>query len=48
MHPAFARRVGDDLAERIRADLDKRGAADVAKSAGVVSRCQGSRSRRLE
>jgi len=48
MHPAFARRVGDDLAERIRADLDERGAADAAKPAGVVWPPQGSRSRRLE
>lgn len=31
----FARRVGDDLADRIRAELDKRGAAEQAKAAAI-------------
>lgn len=32
---AFARRVGDDLADRIRAELNKRGAGEQAKTAAV-------------
>lgn len=32
---AFARRVGDDLADRIRAELNKRGAAEQAKTAAM-------------
>src|ERR1700676_3386025 len=32
---AFARRVGDDLADRVRDELDSRGAAEKAKTAGV-------------
>lgn len=31
----FARRVGDDLADRLRVELNKRGAAEQAKTAGV-------------
>jgi hypothetical protein len=31
----FARRVGDDLADRVRTELDKRGAAEKAKTAAV-------------
>jgi Putative Actinobacterial Holin-X, holin superfamily III len=32
---AFARRVGDDLADRLRTELDARGATEIAKTAGV-------------
>jgi hypothetical protein len=32
---AFARKVGDETAERVRAELDRRGIADKAKAAGV-------------
>jgi hypothetical protein len=31
----FARRVGDDLADRVRSELEKRGAAAKAKTAGL-------------
>jgi len=32
---AFARKVGDETADRVRAELDRRGVADKAKAAGV-------------
>jgi hypothetical protein len=32
---AFARKVGDETADRVRAELDRRGIADKAKAAGL-------------
>jgi hypothetical protein len=32
---AFARKIGDETADRVRAELDRRGIADKAKAAGL-------------